>query len=93
MTTPVEKRIANKLWEFHGEVGHNTDECFALKGNRFEEMLSRKLSPPPWLRGSNKTTENEHIKVTKKGETVRKDKAMAILMVQPWERVARQRIK
>ncbi|GJV57825.1 reverse transcriptase domain-containing protein [Tanacetum coccineum] len=34
----------------------------------------------------------EQPKVTKKGETSRKDKAMAILMVQPWERVARQRI-
>ncbi|GJZ56992.1 reverse transcriptase domain-containing protein [Tanacetum coccineum] len=26
MTTPVEKRNANKFYEFHGEVGHNTDE-------------------------------------------------------------------
>ncbi|GJW55691.1 hypothetical protein Tco_0099776 [Tanacetum coccineum] len=30
--------------------------------------------------------------LTKKGETSGKDKALAILMVQPWERVARQRI-
>ncbi|GJW04935.1 hypothetical protein Tco_1563791 [Tanacetum coccineum] len=35
---------------------------------------------------------NEQPKVTKKGETAGKDKAMAILMVQPWERVARQKI-
>ncbi|GKA69190.1 hypothetical protein Tco_0775254 [Tanacetum coccineum] len=34
----------------------------------------------------------EQPKVTKKEETAGKDKAMAILMVQPWERVARQRI-
>ncbi|GJW71287.1 reverse transcriptase domain-containing protein [Tanacetum coccineum] len=34
----------------------------------------------------------EQPKVAKKGETSRKDKALAILMVQPWERVARQRI-
>nr|GFC55190.1 reverse transcriptase domain-containing protein [Tanacetum cinerariifolium] len=27
MTTPVEKRNNNKFCEFHGEVGHNTDEC------------------------------------------------------------------
>ncbi|GJX18719.1 pectinesterase/pectinesterase inhibitor U1 [Tanacetum coccineum] len=26
MTTPVEKRNANKFYEFHGEVRHNTDE-------------------------------------------------------------------
>ncbi|GJS29273.1 hypothetical protein Tco_0489893 [Tanacetum coccineum] len=31
-------------------------------------------------------------KVAKKGETSRKDKPLAILMVQPWQRVARQRI-
>ncbi|GJR40723.1 hypothetical protein Tco_1216407 [Tanacetum coccineum] len=34
----------------------------------------------------------EQPKVVKKGETSGKDKALAILMVQPWERVARQRI-
>ncbi|GKA48837.1 hypothetical protein Tco_0741795 [Tanacetum coccineum] len=34
----------------------------------------------------------EQPKVKKKGETSGKDKALAILMVQPWERVARQRI-
>ncbi|GJY92912.1 reverse transcriptase domain-containing protein, partial [Tanacetum coccineum] len=34
----------------------------------------------------------EQPKVAKKGEASRKDKALAILMVQPWERVARQRI-
>ncbi|GJU03106.1 reverse transcriptase domain-containing protein [Tanacetum coccineum] len=32
-------------------------------------------------------------KVAKKGETLGKDKPLAILMVQPWQRVARQRIK
>ncbi|GJU26310.1 hypothetical protein Tco_1164931 [Tanacetum coccineum] len=36
--------------------------------------------------------EKEQPKVVKKGETFGKEKALAILMVQPWERVARQRI-
>ncbi|GKE67769.1 hypothetical protein Tco_1521930 [Tanacetum coccineum] len=63
MTTPVEKQNHAKFCEFHGEVGHNTDECG-----------------------------KEQPKVAKKGETSGKDKALAILMVQPWERVARQRI-
>ncbi|GKE65880.1 hypothetical protein Tco_1520041 [Tanacetum coccineum] len=31
MTTPVEKRNHAKFFEFHGEVGHNTDECMDLK--------------------------------------------------------------
>ncbi|GKC21189.1 hypothetical protein Tco_1023339 [Tanacetum coccineum] len=35
----------------------------------------------------------EQSKAVKKGETSRKDKPLAILMVQPWERVARQKIK
>nr|GEW31799.1 protein rolling stone-like isoform X2 [Tanacetum cinerariifolium] len=38
MTTPVEKRNHAKFCEFHGEVGHNTDECIHLK-KQIEEML------------------------------------------------------
>ncbi|GKD93262.1 reverse transcriptase domain-containing protein [Tanacetum coccineum] len=38
MTTPVEKRNANKFCEFHGEVGHNTDECNHLR-KQIEDML------------------------------------------------------
>nr|GEY92593.1 reverse transcriptase domain-containing protein [Tanacetum cinerariifolium] len=38
MTTPVEKRNAKKFYEFHGEVGHTTDECMHLK-RQIEEML------------------------------------------------------
>ncbi|GJW70552.1 hypothetical protein Tco_0127469 [Tanacetum coccineum] len=44
----------------------------------------------------NKGAQTEHwkgtTKTTKKGETAEKDKALAILMVQPWERVTRQKI-
>ncbi|GKB05848.1 hypothetical protein Tco_0834043 [Tanacetum coccineum] len=36
--------------------------------------------------------EKEQPKVVKKGETSGKEKVLAILMVQPWERVVRQRI-
>ncbi|GJW32940.1 reverse transcriptase domain-containing protein [Tanacetum coccineum] len=38
MTTPVEKRNANKFFEFHGEVGHNTDECNHLR-RQIEDIL------------------------------------------------------
>nr|GEW48893.1 reverse transcriptase domain-containing protein [Tanacetum cinerariifolium] len=38
MTTPVEKRNHAKFCEFHGEVGHNTDECMNLR-KQIEEML------------------------------------------------------
>nr|GEW17883.1 reverse transcriptase domain-containing protein [Tanacetum cinerariifolium] len=43
MTTPVEKRNHAKFCKFHGEVGHNTDECMHLR-KQIEEMLKgRKL--------------------------------------------------
>ncbi|GJT18850.1 reverse transcriptase domain-containing protein [Tanacetum coccineum] len=90
MTTSVEKRNANKFCEFHGEVGHNTDECMHLR-KQIEEMLKAgKLSH--LVKEIKQNNRKEQPKVTKKGETAGKDKAMAILMVQPWERVARQRI-
>ncbi|GJX95305.1 hypothetical protein Tco_0351103 [Tanacetum coccineum] len=38
MTTTVEKRNANKFYEFHREVGHNTDECNHLR-KKIEDML------------------------------------------------------
>ncbi|GJU71652.1 reverse transcriptase domain-containing protein [Tanacetum coccineum] len=43
-----------------------------------------------FLRGEN--SGKEQPKAAKKGEPSRKDKALAILMVQPWERVTRQKI-
>nr|GEX02030.1 reverse transcriptase domain-containing protein [Tanacetum cinerariifolium] len=90
MTTQVEKRNHAKFCEFHGEVGHNTNECMHLR-KQIEEMLKAgKLSH--LIKEIKQTNRKEQPKVTKKGETSRKDKALAILMVQPWERVARQRI-
>ncbi|GJQ94848.1 reverse transcriptase domain-containing protein [Tanacetum coccineum] len=38
MTTSVEKRNANKFCEFHGEIGHNIDECNHLR-RQIEDML------------------------------------------------------
>ncbi|GKC33000.1 reverse transcriptase domain-containing protein, partial [Tanacetum coccineum] len=44
MTTPVEKRNANKFCEFHREVRHTTDECMHLKRKIVEMLKARKLS-------------------------------------------------
>ncbi|GJX14817.1 reverse transcriptase domain-containing protein [Tanacetum coccineum] len=44
MTTPVEKRNASKFCEFHGEVGHTTDECMHLKRQIKEMLKAGKLS-------------------------------------------------
>ncbi|GJX25472.1 reverse transcriptase domain-containing protein [Tanacetum coccineum] len=51
MSTPVEKRNNNKFCEFHGEVGHNTDECMHLK-RQIEELIkdgkvTQSFSPDP----------------------------------------------
>ncbi|GJR20347.1 hypothetical protein Tco_0968874, partial [Tanacetum coccineum] len=44
MTTPIEKRNHTKFCEFHGEVGHNTDECMHLKKQIEEILKAGKLS-------------------------------------------------
>ncbi|GKB79949.1 hypothetical protein Tco_0946844 [Tanacetum coccineum] len=90
MTTPVEKRNASKFCEFHGEVRHTTDECMHLK-RLIEEMLkARKL--PHLIKELKQSNGKDQAMAAKKGETSRKDKPLAILMVQPWQRVARQKI-
>ncbi|GKB28815.1 reverse transcriptase domain-containing protein [Tanacetum coccineum] len=90
MTTPVEKRNHAKFCEFHGEVGHTTDECMHLK-KQIEEMLKEgKLSH--LIKEIKQNSGKEQPKAVKKGETSRKDKALTILMVQPWERVAMKKI-
>nr|GEX34128.1 hypothetical protein [Tanacetum cinerariifolium] len=43
MTNLVEKRNHTKFCEFHGKVGHNTDECMNLK-KQIEEMLKERVA-------------------------------------------------
>ncbi|GKD27795.1 hypothetical protein Tco_1234009 [Tanacetum coccineum] len=58
---------------------------------QIEEMLKvGKL--PHLIKELKQNNGKEQPKVAKKGETFGKDKTLAILMVQPWEKVARQRI-
>ncbi|GJY93753.1 reverse transcriptase domain-containing protein [Tanacetum coccineum] len=90
MITPVEKRNNNKFCEFHGEVGHNTDERKHPRRQIKELIKARNMSHviKELKQGSGK----DQPKATKNGETSGKDKPLAILMVQPWQRVSRQRI-
>ncbi|GJX28589.1 reverse transcriptase domain-containing protein [Tanacetum coccineum] len=90
MTTPVEKRNSNKFCEFHGKVGHNTNECMHLKRKIEEFLKNGKLSHV--IKELKQNSGKDQPKANKKWETSSKDKALAILMVQPWQRVARQRI-
>ncbi|GJT41641.1 reverse transcriptase domain-containing protein [Tanacetum coccineum] len=87
MVTPAEKRDPNKYCEFHADTGHSTDECMQLR-RQIEEMIkSGKLS-----QFIKELKQNDKPKAQKKGETAGKDKPLAILMIQPWERVAKQRV-
>nr|GEV46116.1 reverse transcriptase domain-containing protein [Tanacetum cinerariifolium] len=79
MTTLVDKQNHAKFCVFHGEVGHSTDEYMHLK-KQIEEMLKiGKLSH--LIKELKQNSGKEQPKVTKKGETSEKDKALAILMM------------
>ncbi|GKB89189.1 hypothetical protein Tco_0961461 [Tanacetum coccineum] len=82
MTTPIKKRNNNKFCEFHGEVGHNTDECMHLKRQIEEFLKNGKLSHV--IKELKQNSRKDQPKANKKRETSSKDKALAILMVQPW---------
>nr|GEV27582.1 reverse transcriptase domain-containing protein [Tanacetum cinerariifolium] len=80
MTTPVEKQNHAKFYEFHGEVGHNTDECMHMKKKIKEMLKAENLSH--LINELKHNNGKEQPKAAKKGETYGKDKALAILMVQ-----------
>ncbi|GKG15680.1 hypothetical protein Tco_0358003, partial [Tanacetum coccineum] len=84
MTTPVEKQNANKFCEFHGEVGHNTDECNHLR-KKIEDMLKAGEAVAH-------TSGTEAKQPKKKGESSEKDKPQAILMIQSRQKAIRQKI-
>nr|GEW99535.1 reverse transcriptase domain-containing protein [Tanacetum cinerariifolium] len=74
MTILVEKRNDAKFYEFHGEVGHNTDECMHLK-KQIEEMLKAgKLSH--LIKELKQNNGERNSQRRKKGETFGKNKAL-----------------
>ncbi|GKG16227.1 hypothetical protein Tco_0358550, partial [Tanacetum coccineum] len=85
MVTPAEKRDPNKYCEFHADTWQNTDECMQLRKQIDEMIKSGKLS-----QFIKELKQNDKPKAQKKGETARKDKPLAILMIKPWERVAKR---
>ncbi|GJX93365.1 hypothetical protein Tco_0347951 [Tanacetum coccineum] len=86
MTTLVEKRNASKFCEFHGEVGHTTDECMHLKRQIGEMLKIGKLSH--LIKELKQSNGKDQEKASKRGETSGKDKSLTILMVQPWQRIS-----
>ncbi|GJU98093.1 reverse transcriptase domain-containing protein [Tanacetum coccineum] len=87
MVTPVEKRDPSKYCEFHSDTGHNTNECMQLRKQIDEMIKAGKLS-----QFIKELKQNDKTKAPKKGEASGKDKPLTILMIQPWERVAKPRI-
>ncbi|GKC40747.1 reverse transcriptase domain-containing protein [Tanacetum coccineum] len=92
MATLMEKRNNNKFCEFHRKVGHNTGECMHLRRQIEELIKSGKLSHVINELKQGSGSGKDQPKAAKKGETSGKDKPLTILMVQPWKRVAGQRI-
>ncbi|GJR98792.1 reverse transcriptase domain-containing protein [Tanacetum coccineum] len=87
MVTLVEKRDPNKYCEFHSDTGHSTDECMQLRKQIDEMIKAEKLS-----QFIKELKQNDKTKAPKKREASGKDKPLTILMIQPWERMARPRI-
>ncbi|GKB56650.1 reverse transcriptase domain-containing protein [Tanacetum coccineum] len=88
MHGPAENRNTNKFCEFHGDKGHNTDECIHLRKQIEEAVKSGQLSHlVKEIKQGGKR--GEQAKTAKKWEAPNKEKAAAIFMVQPWQRVTR----
>nr|GEU59057.1 reverse transcriptase domain-containing protein [Tanacetum cinerariifolium] len=71
MTTPVKKRNNNKLCEFHGEVGHNTDECMHMRRHIEELIKAGKLSHV--IKELKQSNRKDQPKAAKKGEASEKE--------------------
>ncbi|GJW80450.1 reverse transcriptase domain-containing protein [Tanacetum coccineum] len=87
MVTPVEKRSSNKFCDFHNDKGHSTDECMQLKKQIEELVRAGKLSHLiKEIKQGRDQTKNG------KKEAPAKDKSLAIYMIQPWQRMTRQKL-
>ncbi|GKF41063.1 hypothetical protein Tco_0124405, partial [Tanacetum coccineum] len=88
-TSQTSKRVLKtSKGRIGSHIGHSTDECMQLRKQIDEMIKSGKLS-----QFIEELKQNNKPKAPKKGETAKKDKPLAILMIQPWERVARMRTK
>ncbi|GJX98208.1 reverse transcriptase domain-containing protein [Tanacetum coccineum] len=83
MVTPAEKRSSNKFCDFHNDKGHSMDE-----GMQIEELVrAGKLSHLiKEIKQGRDQTKNG------KKEAPAKDKSLAIYMIQPWQRMTRQKL-
>ncbi|GJV56419.1 reverse transcriptase domain-containing protein [Tanacetum coccineum] len=87
MVTLAEKRSSKKFCDFHNDKGHSTDECMQLKKQIKELVRAGKLSHLiKEIKQGRDQTKNG------KKEAPAKDKSLAIYMIQPWQRMTRQKL-
>ncbi|GJX20663.1 hypothetical protein Tco_0223340 [Tanacetum coccineum] len=87
MVTPADKRDPNKYCELHADMGYSTDECMQLRKQIDEMIKAGKLT-----QFIKELKQNDKPKAPKKGDTTGKKRPLAILMIQPWEKVAKQKV-
>ncbi|GJT89997.1 reverse transcriptase domain-containing protein [Tanacetum coccineum] len=87
MVTPADKRDQSKYCEFHADTGYSTDECMQLRKQIDEMIKAGKLT-----QFIKELKHNDRPKAPKKGDTTGKERPLAILMIQPWEKVAKQKV-
>nr|GEZ92909.1 hypothetical protein [Tanacetum cinerariifolium] len=87
MVTPVEKRSNHKFCEFHNDKGHNTDECVLLRKHIEELVRAGKLSH--FIKEIRQDRDQQRLENM---DAPVKDKAAAIYMIWPWQRVTRQKV-
>ncbi|GJS17670.1 hypothetical protein Tco_0412142, partial [Tanacetum coccineum] len=87
MVTPANKRDPNKYCEFHADMSHNTNECMQLRKQIDEMIKAGKLS-----QFIKELKQNDKPNAPKKGDTTGKERPLAILMIQPWEKVAKKKV-
>nr|GEW05156.1 hypothetical protein [Tanacetum cinerariifolium] len=88
MVTLVEKRSSNKFCEFYNDKGHSADECVQLRKQIEEFVRACKLSY--FIKEIRRDKDQQK---TRKRDAPIKDKVTAIYMIQPWQRVTRQKIE
>ncbi|GJU45877.1 reverse transcriptase domain-containing protein [Tanacetum coccineum] len=87
MVTSVEKRSSNKFYDFHNNKGQSMDECMQLKKQIKELVRARKLSHLiKEIKQGRDQTKNG------KKETPAKDKSLTIYMIQPRQRITKQKL-
>nr|GFA10007.1 reverse transcriptase domain-containing protein [Tanacetum cinerariifolium] len=84
MVTPVEKRSSNKFCEFHNDKGHSIDECVQLRKQIEKLVRAGKLSH--FIKEIRRDKDQQK---SRKNDAPVKDKAVAIYMIQSWQRVTR----